>query len=326
MSGDLRSTQTLHEANRLSWNAVTQAHNSHKSDQARYFRAGGSTLRPEELGLLGQVTGLRVVHLLCNPGQDTLSIARLGAEVTGVDISDEAIAFATRLAEDAGIAATFTRADVYDWLEAATDRQERFDIAFSSYGVVHWISDLDWWASSIAAILKPGGRFVLVDFHPAERMFSRDWSHVGDYFPRERVDALEEGVIDYGTRSPGRLSPFAYEAGIEDFRNPYPSHLFRYTLGQIVTAIGGAGLRIEALEEYPHTIAMRFNRMREIAGYRTLPPEDTPSVPLLYGLRAQGLIRLRSGFSSFLAVSWPTGEHRGATNVSGRLTRRRGGD
>jgi SAM-dependent methyltransferase len=284
---DLQSERTLREANRRSWNAATRAHNSHKGDQARYFREGGSTLRPEELGLLGEVAGLRVVHLLCNSGQDTLSIARLGADVTGVDISDEAISFATRLAADAGIAARFERADVYDWLEQAAEREERFDIVFSSYGVVHWISDLERWASGIGAILKPGSHFVLVDFHPAERMFSRDWRHIGDYFPRERVDSLAEGVIDYITRSPGRLSPFAYEAGIEDFQNPHSSHLFRYTLGQIVTAIGGAGLRIEVLEEYPHTIAMRFDRMREIAGYRVLPPEDAPTVPLLYGLRAR---------------------------------------
>jgi SAM-dependent methyltransferase len=271
----------------LSWNAATQAHNSHKRDQAGFFRAGGSTLRPEELRLLGEVAGLRMVHLLCNSGQDTLSLAQLDAEVTGVDISDEAIAFATQLAADANISATFVRADIYDWLTAARERGERFDLVFSSYGVVHWISDLDAWASGIATILRPGGVFVLVDFHPAERMFSRQWQHSGDYFPAEQIDSLEEGVIDYITRSPGKLSPFAYASGIEEFQNPYPSHLFRYTLGQIVTAIGNAGLRIEVLEEYPHSIAMRFDRMREIAHYRTLPPDNVPSVPLLYGLRAR---------------------------------------
>ena len=221
-----------------------------------------------------------------NSGQDTLSLAQLGADATGVDISDEAIAFATRLAADTNGAATFVRADIYDWLEAVQERGERFDLVFSSYGVVHWISDLDMWVSGITAILRPGGAFVLVDFHPAERMFSRQWRHISDYFPAERIDSLDEGVIDYITRSPGKLSPFGYEAGIENFQNPYPSHLFRYTLGQIVTAIGSAGLHIDVLEEYPHSIAMRFERMREIADYRTLPPEDVPSVPLLYGLRA----------------------------------------
>ncbi len=104
----------LLEDNRVSWNAATRAHNSHKGDQARFFREGGSTLRPEEIALLGNVHGLRLVHLLCNSGQDTLSLARLGAIVTGVDISDEAIAFARKLSADAGIPATFERADVFD--------------------------------------------------------------------------------------------------------------------------------------------------------------------------------------------------------------------
>ena len=83
----------LHEANRLSWNAATQAHNSHKIDQAGFLRRGGSTLFAEELALLGDVRGLRIAHLQCNAGQDSLSLAALGALVTGVDISDEAIAF-----------------------------------------------------------------------------------------------------------------------------------------------------------------------------------------------------------------------------------------
>ena len=83
----------LHERNRLSWNAATQAHNSHKRDQAGFLRRGGSTLYKEEIELLGDVTGLSLVHLQCNSGQDTLSWAARGARVTGVDISDEAIAF-----------------------------------------------------------------------------------------------------------------------------------------------------------------------------------------------------------------------------------------
>jgi 2-polyprenyl-3-methyl-5-hydroxy-6-metoxy-1,4-benzoquinol methylase len=90
----------LHAANRLSRNAATVAHNSHKSDQAAFFRGGASTLFPEELELLAEVAGLSVLHLQCNSGQDSLCLARLGADVTGVDISDEAIAFARRLSEE----------------------------------------------------------------------------------------------------------------------------------------------------------------------------------------------------------------------------------
>jgi 2-polyprenyl-3-methyl-5-hydroxy-6-metoxy-1,4-benzoquinol methylase len=92
----------LHNENRLAWNEATLAHNSHKNNQAAFFRQGGQTLFPEEQQLLGDVSGLSLVHLQCNAGQDTLSLAQLGAEVTGVDISDTAIAFARELSAASG--------------------------------------------------------------------------------------------------------------------------------------------------------------------------------------------------------------------------------
>jgi 2-polyprenyl-3-methyl-5-hydroxy-6-metoxy-1,4-benzoquinol methylase len=103
----------LHEDNRRSWNSATRAHNSHKGDQAGFLRSGGSTLFPEEAELLGDVAGQRLVHLQCNSGQDSLSLAALGADVTGVDISDEAVRFATTLSAQSGMPATFVRSDVF---------------------------------------------------------------------------------------------------------------------------------------------------------------------------------------------------------------------
>lgn len=165
----------LHEANRRSWNAVTAAHNTHKGDQARFFREGGTTLHREELELLGDLSGRSVLHLQCNSGQDTLSLARLGATVTGVDISDTAIDFARRLSAETGIPATFHRADVYDWLAEAAEWPERYDVVFCSYGALCWLSDLKRWAAGIAAVLAPGGRLVVVDFHPVSLMLDEDW-------------------------------------------------------------------------------------------------------------------------------------------------------
>jgi len=147
----------LHERNRLSWNAVTPAHNSHKGDQAAFLRAGGSTLFPEETELLGDVAGRRLVHLLCNCGQDSLSLAQRGAVVTGVDIGDDAIEVARALSRDAGIAASFERDDVYPWLDAAVAAGRRFDVAFASYGALCWLSDLATWMRGVAGVLEPGG-------------------------------------------------------------------------------------------------------------------------------------------------------------------------
>lgn len=143
----------LHEANRLSWNAATRAHNSHKADQAAFFRNGGSTLYPEELQLLGHLDGLRLLHLQCNAGQDSLSLARLGARVTGVDIADSAIDFARQLSRDSGIAADFQRDDILRWLPVAATRGERFERVFASYGTLVWLSDLKRWADGIAQVL-----------------------------------------------------------------------------------------------------------------------------------------------------------------------------
>lgn len=121
----------LHEANRLSWNVATRAHNSHKINQADFLRRGGSTLFPEERMLLGDIRNLHIAHLQCNAGQDSLSLAALGAQVTGVDISDEAIDFARRLSLESDISANFIRADVYDWLdEEASTHPAAYDIVF----------------------------------------------------------------------------------------------------------------------------------------------------------------------------------------------------
>src|SRR3954468_13117062 len=130
-----RVNRDFHEANRRAWNQATEAHNSHKADQAAFLRAGGSTLFPEEVGLLGDLTGRSLLHLQCNAGQDTLSLARLGATVTGVDISDTAVAFARQLAADAGIPATFERADIFDWLATTSTS---YDVIFVSYGALVW--------------------------------------------------------------------------------------------------------------------------------------------------------------------------------------------
>src|SRR5438876_4219891 len=166
----------LHEENRLAWNEATPVHNSHKRDQAGFLRGGGSTLFPEEVELLGDIKGLSLVHLQCNAGQDSLSLAQLGATVTGVDISDSAIAFAQGLSEESSIPGAFHRADVYDWLEDASLRGEQFDVVYSSYGFIGCLSDIEAWARGVAAILKPGGRLVFIEFHPVANLFDEDLS------------------------------------------------------------------------------------------------------------------------------------------------------
>jgi SAM-dependent methyltransferase len=277
----------LREQNKLSWNGAVGAHDSHRGDLAGYLRAGGSTLFPEELELLGDLEGKSLAHLQCNSGGDSLSLVLRGAAVTGVDISEEAVSSARRLSEEAGIPAGFERADVYDWLEEAARRGRRFDAVFSSYGIVCWLPDLEAWARGIAAVLKSGGRFVLMDFHPAADMFDERWARARAYPSGGEPLLLEEGVGDYVAGSTGGLTPAGFVEGVRTFENPHRCHLFRWGLGEVVTALAAAKLRIVALKEYPYANGERLlPGMRELPGRRMAPPENVSAVPLMYGIAA----------------------------------------
>ncbi|MGB3635087.1 MAG: class I SAM-dependent methyltransferase [Rubrobacteraceae bacterium] len=282
--------EELRRQNRRSWNAVVGVHNSHRGDLAGFLRDSGSTLFPEERSLLGDLEGKKLAHLMCNSGGDSLSLALLGAFVTGVDISDEAIRAARQLSEESRIPAHFTRADIYDWLEENRLEERRYDVVFSSYGVVCWLPDLELWADGIARVLSPGGRFVLMEFHPAADVFNEDWSFVHDYPAGGEPLSLKEGVGDYVAESGGGLTPAGFVEGARDFENPEDCHLFRWGLGEVVTALAGARFRITTLEEYSYSNGERkFVGMRELPGRRMIPPEGLPAIPLMYGLVAEKL-------------------------------------
>lgn len=274
----------LHEQNRLSWNEATRAHNSHKRDQAAFLREGGSTLHPEELSLLGDVHGKRLLHLQCNAGQDTLSLAQLGAEVTGVDISDEAIAFARKLSEGSGLPGTFVRSDVYDYLAAAPEGS--FDVVFCSYGALCWLSDIALWGRGVARILRPGGRFVTVDSHPFMLVLGEeDLGLKYEYSGGEAVDT--PGVNDYVAAAGTVLAPSGFEEGVKDFRNPHPDVSFQWGMAEVLTALIEPGLRIERFVEYPYTKWRAFPQQIPGPDGRNfrLPP-TLPQIPQMFGLVA----------------------------------------
>jgi ubiquinone/menaquinone biosynthesis C-methylase UbiE len=111
------------------------------------------------------------LHLQCHFGQDTLSMSRMGAQTTGVDLSDKAIDAARKLNQEINQQATFICCNIYD-LPQHLDQQ--FDIVFTSYGTIGWLPDLNQWAALIARYLKPGGKFVFAEFHPVVWMFDND--------------------------------------------------------------------------------------------------------------------------------------------------------
>jgi SAM-dependent methyltransferase len=277
-----------HEENRISWNAATEAHNSHKIDQAGFLRERGHTLFPEEMDLLGDLKGKKLIHLQCNAGQDTLSLAKFGAVVTGVDISDTAIDFATQLSQDSGIPATFIRMDVFDWLDQAVAAGDRYDIVFSSYGAICWLSDLPRWADRIGKILTPGGKLVLVEFHPFASIFEEDWSIRYDYFTSGKAMNWADGIGDYVALSGSALSPMGNQGGVKDFVNPHPCNEWVWTIGDILESMLQAGLTIKTFREYPYSNGAKLlNDMLEKPGRRMVPPDRLPALPLMYGLVAE---------------------------------------
>ena len=277
----------LREQNRRSWNAVIPVHESHRHDQAFFFRRGGSTLFEDELLLLGDLANRDVAHLFCNAGQDTVSLAQLGARVTGVDLSDVAIGRARDLATESGLAATFVCADVFDWLAQTARSSERFDVVYCSYGALCWINDLGAWARAVAGILNVGGRCVIVEFHPVSNMFDAHWNLTRSY-PMGGTMLELPGVGDYVGAAGGGLSPSGYAQGVEDFDNPEPCFLFQWSVGETVTALADAGLLVRTLREYLHVNGERpFERMDERPGRRMYGPADVPAIPLMYGVVAQ---------------------------------------
>ena len=227
-------------ANRDAWDAIADIRHDIWPD-ADFFANGGSLLRDHELTATGDVRGLRLCHLQCGSGEETLSWANAGAEVTGVDISPKQIELANRKAEAAGISAEFLAADASRRPEALDP--ESFDIVYTGGGALVWIPDLDIWAASVRQLLKPSGRLILNEEHPQmSNIEVRDGSIkiIGDYFDRQ------------SRRSTG----WRHFAGAESA--PEAKWQFARTLGDIVTSVARASLRIESLEEFPSTAVWRF--------------------------------------------------------------------
>lgn len=261
-------------ANRSLWNNWTALHAGSRS--AYYdvagFKAGASTLRPIEIAELGDVSGRSLLHLQCHFGLDTLSWARRGARVTGVDFSDRAIALARSLAAELGHAARFVQSDVYD-LPATLSGA--FDIVFTSYGVLYWLPDLRRWAEVVAHFLSPGGTFYLVDHHPFAAMLD------GTAGAALRVTAPyfhgpePERVASYGS----------YAASSDTFQGV--EYGWRRTLGEVINAVVVAGLRLEYLHEFPYTDFPTLPAMeRGEDGWWRLQGEHSHLIPLLFSLRA----------------------------------------
>jgi SAM-dependent methyltransferase len=220
------------------------------------------------------------VHLQCNAGQDSLCLARRGANVLGVDFADEAIEFARKLALDTGIPADFERAELVEWMQTTT---RRFELAFTSYGTVGWLPDLRAWASGVARILRPGGRLVYVEFHPVRWSIGADLRLTGDDYFSELP--FHEPVRDYVADSEQYLGGVANPTPLE---NDITATSYQYGLGQVVDALLETGFSLETLREYPYANGCKTHEALVPAPERRwVWPEGVARTPLMFGLSAR---------------------------------------
>jgi SAM-dependent methyltransferase len=269
---------------KASWNVATRAHDAHKRDQAEFLRNGGSTLFSEERELLGDVRGKRLLHTLCNAGQDTLSLASLGAEVVGVDLSDVPIQLARELSRQSGIPGTFYQSEVIEFLESDAELAP-FDLVFGSYGCLPWLDDLPRFFRGVARRLAPGGRVVIVEFHPMAWSFGPEFQLVDPYFAPGRL--FSQAVSDYVGEAGGALSPSGHLPTASAYENSHTAHAFQQTVADIVMAALDGGLELEQLREWPHANGCRVCKGLVPSAddpRRFVTPAGAPNIPLMLGI------------------------------------------
>jgi SAM-dependent methyltransferase len=243
-------------ANLALWDEWARIHEGTEFYDVAGFKAGRSTLWPLETEELGPYVGdgTSLLHLQCHFGLDTLSWARRGAEVVGVDFSGEAIALARRLAAEVGLSdrASFVQSDVYDAGRHLDGR--RFDVVFVSWGAIEWLPDLERWARLCAAHLKAGGRFYMAELHPLayclDETADPSKARIGyRYFPapeRPVVEPVEGSYADPSADTSGHVS-----------------YSWSHSFSEIVGALLGAGLRLEYLHEGPFSVSPFFESMEK---------------------------------------------------------------
>ncbi|MFB2118663.1 class I SAM-dependent methyltransferase [Parapedobacter sp. 2B3] len=254
--------------NRQSWNSRTDSHLKSEFYDVAGFIKGKTSLNDIELALLGDVNGKTILHLQCHFGQDTISLNRLGAEVTGVDLSDKAIESAKQLAAETNSTADFICCDVYDLPNHVTGQ---FDIVYTSYGTIGWLPDLEKWAKVVSTHLKAGGRFVFVEFHPVVWMFDDNFEKIGySYFNSGAILQSESGT-------------YADKTAAIMLENVTWNH----SLSEVVGSLMNNGLEISSFEEFDYSPYNCFNNAIEYEPRKYRIAHLDNKIPMVYSLVAQ---------------------------------------
>ena len=256
------------EINRKSWNSRVDIHLKSEFYDLNNFLEGKTSLNDIELNLLGDISGKSILHLQCHFGQDSISLSRLGAKVTGIDLSDKAIERARQLATETGSDAAFICCDIYDLPDHL---DEQFDIVFTSYGTIGWLPDLDKWAKIVSGCLKPGGLFVFAEFHPVVWMFDDNFEKIGyNYFNSGAIAETETGT--YADRKADLTLDYV---------------VWNHSLSEILTGLITNNLEITSFNEFDYSPYDCFNNTIEFepGKYRIAHLEN--KIPMVFSIAAK---------------------------------------
>lgn len=253
--------------NKELWNQKVDTHlNSDFYDVANFIK-GKNSLNSIELDLLGDIKGKSILHLQCHFGQDTVSLSRMGAKVTGVDLSDKAIEQANILAQKTEEDIQFICCDVYD---LPNHLNEKFDIVFTSYGTIGWLPDLNQWGAIISKYLNPKGKFIFAEFHPVVWMFDDNFEKIKyRYFNTEAIIETEIGTYA------DKKSLLKTE-----------SITWNHSISEVINSLISNGMEINDIHEFDYSPYNCFKQTVEISDSKFRINHLDNKIPMVYSLIA----------------------------------------
>ena len=259
-------TRKLTQFNKIGWDGLAKTH--FENYHIKRLLSGEPLINDLIKEEVGDVKGKSLVHLLCHIGTDTLSWALLGAKVTGIDISSESLKYARILAEKMDIKADFIESDIMDVMNIVN---KKYDIVFSSTGVLCWIPDINCYAETVRHLLNDKGCFYILDGHPLRNVLIND---EGSASP----DTIQGNYFRHKVWQYDNMSDYTDP----DIIIPTKSYEWDWTLGQVVTAFCKAGMKIEFLHEFPQYF---------YSGYTPYDVEDNKieQFPCTFSLKARAM-------------------------------------
>jgi 2-polyprenyl-3-methyl-5-hydroxy-6-metoxy-1,4-benzoquinol methylase len=253
--------------NKQSWNQKVPIHIASDFYANEAFINGANTLNEIELSLLGNVKDKNILHLQCHFGQDSMSLSRMGAKVTGIDFSDVAINKAQELAAQLQLNTNFICTDVYN---TPNHLNEKFDIVFTSYGTIGWLPNTENWAQVVSSSLKPGGQFIMADFHPVVWMYNNELSFIEySYFNKQDIVETTEGT---------------YADNKAAIKNTTIS--WNHSLSEILNSLIKNGLEINTFNEYDYSPYNCLHNMEQVAPRQYIIKHIGQKIPLVYAIHA----------------------------------------